>query len=189
MNCKTLYLTLCLLLILTSLGQAKVCNIGAENFYQNYRHIIPLDYYQYTTLVNYTSSSGNNIYSFDVRNRSTKKSQTTIYVNVDSDGYINDISLKASLANSNINDINIIRDCCLLSMGLSTSEVSWLKNHEKSDFITRNLTVKYGEIYSANNNMIIYVHEVPIGGGLLVIFIDKQNSDDFYNNFLKKYIT
>lgn len=189
MKCKTIYLTLCLVFLLSSVVQARLCNIGAEFFYQNYRHMLPLDYYQYTTLVNYTSPSGNNIYSFDVRNRKTKKSTSTIYINIDSDGYINNISLKTNLANGDINDISIIRDCCLLSMGLSTSEVSWLKKHETSDYITRNLTVKYGKIYSSKNSMMIYVHEVPMEGGLIVIFIDKLNSDDFYNNYLKKYIT
>ena len=63
------------------------------------------------------------------------------------------------------------------------------ENHETFDLITRNFTVKYGEIYSSKNDMIIYVHEVPVGGGLLFVFIDKQNSDEFYNNFLKKFIT
>ena len=53
---KNVVLTVALLCLIVILGnnnvEARLCNIGAELFYQKYKTILPLDY-QYTTLQNY----------------------------------------------------------------------------------------------------------------------------------------
>ena len=180
------FLTAWVIMSYNSVVDAKMCNIGAEIFYQNFQKYIPMEY-QYSRLNNYLSPSNNNMYAFTVRNSRTKKSKTTIRIKVDEEGYIDEISLKIGLPDSDVLDIKIIEATCFQSIGLSKDEIKWLVQHEKMIPVATNSKIKHSEVYSRVNDLVIYKHELPLSGGLTYIFIDRLTLDGFYNKMIKPF--
>ena len=187
MKKKLLYIAVLLVMVFpAAITEARLCDIGAEIFYQNFQKYIPMEY-QYTRLNNYLSPSNNNMYAFTVRNSRTKKSKTTIRIKVDEEGYIDEISLKIGLPDSDVLDIKIIEATCFQSIGLSKDEIKWLVQHEKMIPVATNSKIKHSEVYSRVNDLVIYKHELPLSGGLTYIFLDRLTLDGFYNKMIKPF--
>lgn len=188
---KNVVLTVALLCLIVILGnnnvEARLCNIGAELFYQKYKTILPLDY-QYTTLQNYISTNNYNMYAFDVRNNNTKKSQVKIWLKIDDGGYVDEITMEYSLADSELKDIKIIQENCFQSLGITKDEILWLSSHERTIPVARNTEIKHSEVYSRHNDRIIYVHEIPFGGGLQIVFIDRRTLKEFVEEWIRPYV-
>jgi len=179
---------LCLFILSSNSNvEARLCNIGAELFYQKYKTILPFDY-QYTTLNNYISTNNYNMYEFGVRNKNTKKSHVKIWLKIDDSGYIDEISMKYSLADSELKDIKAIQENCFQSLGITKDEILWLSSHEQTIPVARNEEIKHSEVYSWQNGRVIYVHEIPFEGGLQLFFIDGKNLEEFIGKWIKPYV-
>ena len=170
----------------SAVAEARLCNIGAELFYHNFKENVPIRY-QYTELDNYLSPANNNMYAFSVRNSNTKQSEMNIRTKVGIDGYIDEITIKFSLADSDVLDVKIIETTCFQSIGMSNAEIKWMAQHEKTIPVATNKKIKHSEVYSRANDVVIYKHELALSGGLTYIFIDRLTLEGFYNKMIKPF--
>ena len=182
-----LYSLVFLVMSFTGVAEARLCNMGAENFYRSYGRLLSSGY-EYTELENYISVDGDDVYSFDVRNKDEGKSQTNIRAYVDSDGYIEYIFMDVNFADSDVADVAVIKECCLRVIDLSSSEITWLSQHVETKRVALNLSIKQGMVYSRKNERHIYIREVPLGGGLVFIYIDGRSFEEFFDKNIKPCI-
>lgn len=187
MKKKLLYIVILLAMVFpATVTEARLCDIGAENFYENFQKYVPMEY-RSTDLYNFLSKSNKDMYEFTVINSKTNKSKTKILINADEEGYINEIRLIVCLSDSDVVDIKIIEATCFQSIGLSNDEIKWLAQHEKIIPVAINENIMHSEVYSRRNDLVIYTHKLPFDGGLVLVFIDNLSLDEFYNKWIKPY--
>ena len=141
---KRFFIIMVFLIGYSDFAEARICNVGAENFYHEFVRMLPPEY-GYTDLI-HNDEVNKEFYFFKVKNE-RYESMCNIALKSDVEGFVYYIAIVTSLPNMK-NVVPICLHRALRTMGMSEKEIVFLTSNLK---ITKLGTKKIseGEIFFA----------------------------------------